>query len=128
MKRLSTSLVLVSMCLPLVLSGCFDHEGLRSSPLTFNPMPRMLEADVLSLGMTRKTIFDHLATWVTGQDCSTPRAERDGAYCQKWPDPPPPPPELYCYASLARPTCYSQAYNQANDHLIGFVPASIIVR
>ncbi|HTH16419.1 MAG TPA: hypothetical protein VL974_07185 [Magnetospirillum sp.] len=80
--------------------------------------------EVLSVINTKKTLGDHVATWITGKDCSTPRAEREGVWCVDWPDPPPPPQQVYCYASIARPSCYAQPYNQGNDRLIGFVPAS----
>ena len=128
MMRLPAPLAILVECSRFVLTGCFDNGGLYSNITDLKPVPKLLNVEVLSLGMTKKTLFDHVATWMTGQDCSTPRAERDGAYCTKWPDPPAPPPEVYCYSTLARPTCYSQAYVQGNDHLIGFVPASVVVR
>ncbi len=84
--------------------------------------------EVLSVINTKKTLGDHVATWITGKDCSTVRAQREGAWCVDWPAPPAPPQQVYCYASLARPSCYSQPYNQGNDRLIGFVPAPTPIR
>ncbi|MGE5506468.1 MAG: hypothetical protein ACM31L_18745 [Actinomycetota bacterium] len=84
--------------------------------------------EVLSLVNTHKTMGDHLISFVVGKDCSTPRAEREGVYCTDWPSPPPPPQQVYCYRSLGKASCYSQPYNEGNDHLIGFVPASAPMR
>lgn len=84
--------------------------------------------EVLSVINTKKTLGDHVATWITGKDCSTVRAQREGAWCVDWPAPPAPPQQVYCYASLARPSCYSQPYNEGNDRLIGFVPAPTPIR
>jgi len=110
----------------LALSGCGypSATGMKTTPLAGNQPTEWMTLEMISLVATKKTMFDHVATWVTGQDCSTPRAEREGTYCVEWPETPPPPPQVYCYASFARPTCYSQPYNQGNDRLIGFVPAS----
>ncbi|MCR6631563.1 MAG: hypothetical protein NVV74_16820 [Magnetospirillum sp.] len=77
---------------------------------------------------TKKTLGDHVATWITGKDCSSVRAEREGAWCVDWPSPPPPQSQVYCYASIARPSCYAQPYNEGNDRLIGFVPAPTPLR
>lgn len=87
-----------------------------------------MNLEVLSVINTKKTMGDHLATWITGKDCSTIRAQREGAWCVDWPGPPPPRQQVYCYASIARPSCYSQPYNEGNDRLIGFVPAPLPVR
>ncbi len=84
--------------------------------------------EVLSVINTKKTLGDHVATWITGKDCSTVRAQREGAWCVDCPAPPAPPQQVYCYASLARPSCYSQPYNEGNDRLIGFVPAPTPIR
>lgn len=84
--------------------------------------------ELTSVMTTKKTMGDHVATWITGKDCSSVRAEREGVWCVDWPVPPAPPQQVYCYASLARPSCYSQPYNEGNDRLIGFVPAPTPLR
>lgn len=89
---------------------------------------QLVGLEVLSVVNTKKTLADHVATWITGRDCSTIRAQREGAWCVDWPAPPAPPQQVYCYASLARPSCYAQPYNEGNDRLIGFVPAGTPVR
>ncbi|BAE50144.1 hypothetical protein [Paramagnetospirillum magneticum] len=115
----------------LAVAGC-AWIGERGS---INPGPRPLpnsytfmQLEALSLINTHKTMGDHVIGWITGKDCSSPRAERGEGYCRDWPDRPSPPAQVYCYSTLARPTCYSQPYNEGNDRLIGFVPASTPVR
>ena len=110
------------------LAGCFDTNGIQTSVTTMKGIPLWMNLEVISLTTTHKTMYDHVATYMTGQDCSSPRAERGDAYCVGWPQPPAPPPEVYCYSTLARANCFSQPYTQVNDHLIGFVPASIQTR
>ncbi len=128
MMRLPAPLVIVLSVSLAGLSGCIDTYSTPRDVYGLKPLPALMSAEVVSLAVTHKTLFDHAATFLTGQDCSSPRAERDGAYCVRWPDPPPPPQEVYCYSSLAKPTCYAQPYVQANDHLVSFVPASVPVR
>lgn len=112
----------------LLLGGCFNYDGIQIKSAKVKTVPAWMNLEVVSLVTTKKTMFDHLATWMTGQDCSTPRAEREGTYCVDWPKAPTPPPEVYCYSSLASATCYAKPYVQANDHLIGFVPATLSLR
>ena len=129
MTRLPASLVIVMVLLSVTLSGCFDYGGLHTPLDGLKPVPLWLNVDVVSLTVTKKTVYDHVASAMTGQNCSSPRVEMgDGAYCTNWPDPPAPPPEEYCYSTLARPTCYAQPYAQSNDHLVGYVPAAVTVR
>ncbi|MGE5547760.1 MAG: hypothetical protein ACM33T_12735 [Solirubrobacterales bacterium] len=115
----------------LLLTGCMwvDHEvGFDGGVMPPNAGAALVNLEVVSLVNTRKTLTDHVATWATGRDCSTPRAEREGVWCVDWPAPPPPPAQVYCYSSLGRPSCYTQPYNEGNDRLIGFVPAPTPIR
>lgn len=114
----------------LLLSGCgwADQESLHSSGNPPGIGATLMNLEVLSVINTKKTLTDHVATWITGKDCSTIRAQREGAWCVDWPNPPAPPQQIYCYSSLARPSCYAQPYNQGNDRLIGFVPAATPMR
>lgn len=117
--------------LTLTLGACapaFLNTGIENKGGPIKEPGVWMNLEVLSLINTRKTIVDHIATWVTGRDCSTVRAQRDGAYCVDWPSDPVPPQQVYCYSTLARPTCYAHPYNEGNDHLIGFVPASAPMR
>ncbi|GHU01049.1 hypothetical protein FACS1894186_3030 [Alphaproteobacteria bacterium] len=67
-------------------------------------------AETGSMVATGRTVGDHAAGAMTGQDCSIDRAvDKGGAYCQpKAPPPrrPAPPPRLVCEGSLADYTCY----------------------
>lgn len=114
----------------LLLAGCGfpTHDGIETKLDQGGNVYGLTSLEVLSVVNTKKTLGDHLATWITGKDCSTLRAQREGAWCVEWPAPPAPPQQLYCYASLARPSCYSQPYNEGNDRLIGFVPAPTPLR
>lgn len=113
-----------------LLSGCgwVSRNGLETDYDRVGDVPLFLNLEILSVINTKKTMGDHVATWVTGKDCSTIRAQREGVWCVDWPSPPPPPQQVYCYASLAKPSCYAQPYNEGNDRLIGFVPAPVPVR
>lgn len=114
----------------LLMTGCawVDQTGIVTGMSPPSPEAAMINLEVLSVINTKKTLGDHVATWITGRDCSTIRAQREGAWCVDWPAPPAPPQQVYCYASLARPSCYSQPYNEGNDRLIGFVPAPTPIR
>jgi hypothetical protein len=114
----------------LLLSGCafVGREGIETEITAAGDMHIFANLELLSVINTKKTMGDHVATWVTGKDCSTIRAQREGVWCVDWPSPPPPPQQVYCYASLAKPSCFSQPYNEGNDRLIGFVPAPVPVR
>ncbi|CAA7619802.1 hypothetical protein [Magnetospirillum sp. UT-4] len=109
----------------LLLSGCMfaGRDGFETEAARVGDMHLLANLEVLSVINTKKTMGDHLATWITGKDCSTIRAQREGAWCVDWPSPPAPPQQVYCYASLAKPSCFAQPYNEGNDRLIGFVPA-----
>ena len=123
--------IFITLSLVLGVAGCgamVANDGFETKlSKVKNPMV-WTNLEVASLIITKKTMLDHLATWVTGRDCSTVRANRVGAYCVDWPEGPTPPEQVYCYSSIGRPTCNSQPYTQGNDHLIGFVPASTPIR
>jgi hypothetical protein len=115
----------------LLLSGCvwFNEQGIHTGMSAPTLATGLAHLEVISLSNTRKTLGDHVATWVTGKDCSTVRAQLgEGAWCVDWPGPPPPPQQVYCYSSLGKPSCFAQPYNEGNDRLIGFVPASPPIR
>jgi len=128
MMRLPAPLAIALACSSVALSGCFDQSAIRPNLIGLKTIPLWMNVDVVSVTATKKTVYDHVATYMTGQDCSSPRAERNGYYCVNWPEPPSPPPEEYCYSSLAKATCYAHPYVQANDHLINYVPGSVPVR
>jgi hypothetical protein len=58
-----------------------------------------------SLVFTAKTPVDHLASWVTGQDCSGVRLERHEPWCLgPRPEPPPTP---FCTRALGGVDCWT---------------------
>ncbi len=128
MIRLGRSLTVIALL--AVLAGCVEmaNDGFETKLGKVKTPALLANLEIASLVGTKKTMFDHVATWVTGRDCSSPRAERNGAYCVDWPAHPAPPPQEYCYATLGRPTCYAQPYSQDRGSLIGFVAASTPVR
>lgn len=113
-----------------LLSGCawVDSTGLHAGGSPPSEGAMLTQLELISVINTRKTIGDHVAGWITGKDCSTVRAQREGVYCTDRPGPPAPPQQVYCYASLARNSCFSQPYNEGNDRLVGFVPAPTPIR
>lgn len=114
----------------LLLSGCaiFGRDGIETELGSAGDPYVLANLEMLSVINTKKTLGDHVATWITGKDCSTLRAQREGVWCVDWPGPPAPPQQVYCYASLAKPSCFAQPYNEGNDRLIGFVPAPTPIR
>lgn len=114
----------------LIIGGCayMNRAGIADAP---KPLPNpytFFQLEAFMLINTHKTVGDHIIGWITDKDCSSPRAERGEEYCRDWPSKPAAPQQVYCYSTLARPTCYTQPYNEGNDHLIGFVPASTPIR
>ena len=62
-----------------------------------------------SLAHTDKTVPDHVATWVTGEDCSLLRyTEEDGPYCspEAEADPTLEGRQVVCYRTLGAIDCY----------------------
>ncbi len=114
----------------LIVGGCayMTKDGIADAPKPLPSPYTFFQLEAFTLINTHKTVGDHIVGWITGKDCSSPRSERGEEYCRDWPSRPPPPPQVYCYSSLAKPSCYTQPYNEGNDHLLGFVPASTPIR
>lgn len=114
----------------VLLAGCgwVGRDGLETEVARVGDGLVFANLEAFTVINTHKTMGDHVASWVTGLDCSTPRASRGDSYCRDRPPKPQPPQQVYCYASLGRPSCFSQPYNEGNDRLIGFIPASTPVR
>lgn len=63
--------------------------------------------EVGSVMATRKMLVDHVATLVTGKDCSTMRLSEGGAYCtEEKPQALPSP--AHCYRTIADVDCYAR--------------------
>lgn len=78
--------------------------------------------DTVSLINTDKTVIDHVAGVMSGQDCSTLRSMDGGHYCQPHYENVPVVPPLYCYRTLGEVTCYDRPSNNAGDKLVGVRP------
>lgn len=83
----------------LLLAGCWTP-----SPPMATLQLATGAADVASLGATKKTLSDHVATGILGRDCSVVTYEQTGTYC---------PQEyevdrsnIYCYRTLADVNCH----------------------
>lgn len=95
------------------LSGCFLTSG-----------PGLFVVATTTFITTKKTVGDHVATWMTEQDCSTLRYSQGEGYCRPMPGE-----EIqeadrgiqlgmgpYCYRTLGRVTCYDQPDSQASGY------------
>jgi hypothetical protein len=72
-RRLGWALLAV---LGFALSGCGFEEVVP-------PIAIAAAVEGVSLNQTGKTASDHLASWVTGDDCSVLRSQKDGGhYCR----------------------------------------------
>jgi hypothetical protein len=81
-------------------------------------------AEVASVVNTDRTLTDHVASNLTGQDCSTVKINTRGQYCVDPNAIPPAPPPVYCYRSLGDITCF----NEPNPYADGAVQVAPPVR
>jgi hypothetical protein len=65
-------------------------------------------AEVASVVNTDKTLTDHVASNLTGRECSTLKIKSRGKYCIDPNSIPDPEPAVYCYRSLGDITCYDR--------------------
>ncbi len=79
-------------------------------------------ADAVTLINTDKTIVDHLAGLMSGQDCSTLRSMDGGHYCQPHYENVPVVQPLYCYRTLGKVSCYDRPSPNTGDKLVGIRP------
>lgn len=96
-----------------VVSGA-SHVAQAAAPLVV--------VDAVSLINTDKTLIDHIAGGLSGQDCSTLRSMEGGHYCQPHYENKPVVPPLYCYRTLAKVTCYDRPSPNPADRLVGMRP------
>ena len=71
-------------------------------------------AEVASVVNTDKTLTDHVASNLTGHDCSTVKVKSRGKYCIDQNSIPAPQPAVYCYRSLGDINCYENPDPYAN--------------
>ena len=111
----------------LATSGCWwTAQNAHYTPMGTSPFVAWGLGEAVSVTTTGKMMEDHIASWVTGEDCSVERfVKGEGKFCMT-------PVELerasrpswkaqtvYCYRSLAAPTCYDRPSPHPSDVLIG---------
>lgn len=83
-----------ALLLVLTLGGCWEGWAIAGG------------INAGSLMLTGGTVPDVVVSLVTGKTCSVVRLEQGRTYCRE--DEPNPKPNVYCYATLATPDCYSE--------------------
>ncbi len=91
-----------------LVSACTTHGTEEALHMPYTPITALVLADGVSVMATSKTVEDHVAGWVTGQDCSVIRASHGGDYCVAKDKTPRVAVASYCYKTLAKTTCYDQ--------------------
>ena len=92
-----------------LLTGCSpaQNTALALHP-PISPFTTLVLVDGISVINTKKTVEDHVISWVSGQDCSLVRASKGGDYCVNDTPVPTEPRAAYCYKSIAAVTCYER--------------------
>jgi hypothetical protein len=79
--------------------------GCQIGPTVAATSGPILVASGASLVLTGRTPVDHVASWVTGRDCSLVHVERREAWCA--PPAAPPAPQAFCTRSLGAVDCWT---------------------
>ena len=77
-------------------------------------VPPVALTDFATVGLTDKTIEDHVVSAISGKDCSTVRTNQGRTYCAE--DELNPEPKVHCYRTLGEVTCYDKPDPHANGH------------
>lgn len=113
--RCKAASILVALMLPTALGACAGTAAVA-----------MAGFSATSFALTKKLPTDHLASWITGEDCSALEAERTGQYCrteaevaaaEAAADPGAQPP-VYCYRTIGEITCQSEPDPTAESRLV----------
>ena len=98
----------LTLCLLLPLAAC--------DPATATVV--IVGSSAASLAHTDKTVPDHVATWVTGEDCSLLRyTEEGGPYCQTEAETAPTATQVVCYRTLGAIDCYDAPDPKASSFM-----------
>lgn len=108
-------LALFALLLPAALGGCSGTAAVAMAGIS-----------ATSFALTDKFPTDHVASWVTGEDCSALQAERTGEYCRTEAEVaaaeaaarPGAVPPLYCYRTIGESYCQSEPDPSAASRLI----------
>lgn len=104
----------------LLASACTSwnqpNESILGSPSNLTTFGIVEGVSVIN---SDKTLGDHVASWVTGKDCSSIREKMFNTdYCQEYPKRPPKKAPVFCYRTLADVSCYSEPSTNPNDVLV----------
>ncbi|MGE3968372.1 MAG: hypothetical protein AB7F08_09030 [Dongiaceae bacterium] len=107
--------ILLALCGPLVLSGCDGTVFLATSAVT-----------AASFATTEKLPTDHIASWVTGEDCSSLEMERTGKFCRteaeiaadELANQPEVAMPVFCYRTLGEADCYTDPEPGQDERLV----------
>lgn len=107
--------ILFAMLLPLLVSGCSGTVFLATAAVT-----------ATTFATTEKLPTDYVASWITGEDCSSLEAERTGQYCRSEAevaaDDTANRPEVampvYCYRTIGEVTCYGEPEPGEENRLV----------
>ncbi|MGY9002301.1 MAG: hypothetical protein ACKVG9_00660 [Rhodospirillales bacterium] len=77
-------------------------------------VPPLALSDWATVGLTEKTIEDHVVSVVSGKNCSTIRTNQGRTYCEE--DEKNPEPKVHCYRTIGEVTCYDKPDPHANGH------------
>ena len=115
----------VILVLPF-LSGCWLTTPNSSMPFGAAPLTVWGAGEAVSYLATGKLMEDNVASFFTGKNCSLGRKlSGEGKYCmttlelERANQPEWTVQKVYCYQSLASPTCYTQPSPNPADTLIG---------
>lgn len=113
--RSRSVLALLALLLPAALGGCSGTAAIA-----------MAGVSATSFALTDKFPADHVASWVTGEECSALQAEQTGEYCRTEEEvaaaeaaaQPGAVPALYCYRTIGESYCQSEPDPTATSRLI----------
>ena len=113
--RSKTASMLAAVMLPMALGACSGTAAIAMAGIS-----------ATSFALTDKFPVDHVATWVSGEECSALQAERTGEYCRTEAEiaaaeraaDPLQQPRVYCYRTIGEITCQSEPDPSAENRLV----------
>jgi len=113
--RCKAASILVALMLPVALGACTGTAAIAMAGLS-----------AASFAATKKLPTDHVASWITGEDCSALGLERTGQYCRTEAEvaaaeaaaDPGAQPRVYCYRTIGEITCQSEPDPTAESRLV----------
>jgi len=106
---------LLALALPAMLGACSGTAAIAMAGIS-----------ATTFAMTDKFPSDHVASWVTGEDCSALQAEQTGEYCRtseeiaaaEAAEKPRAAPAVYCYRTIGEIDCQSEPDPAAESRLV----------